>query len=50
MTEAEEQEIEAEKDKRFDERLLQVYNKIVEKAEFLVKMEVPHAYKVKDPL
>ncbi len=36
-------------DDKFNASLQEIYLKIVEKAEFLIKLEVPMAYLVKDP-
>jgi len=36
-------------DERLVEELQAIYTKIIEKAEFLIKLQVPMAYLVKDP-
>lgn len=36
-------------DERLVEELQAIYSKIIEKAEFLIKLQVPIAYLVKDP-
>jgi hypothetical protein len=36
-------------DDRLVEELQAIYTKIIEKAEFLIKLQVPMAYLVKDP-
>jgi hypothetical protein len=46
LTEEEKETIEKEADKKYDAELASIFNKIVEKAQFLVKMQVPFAYLV----
>jgi len=41
--------VEDEADKKFEVELQKIYGKIIEKAEFLVKLQVPVAYLFKDP-
>lgn len=45
VSEAEREEI---ADKRFNDELQDTFNKVVEKAEFLIKLSIPEAFLVKD--
>jgi len=49
FTDADKAAIEELFDKKFNEELQTIYTKIIEKAEFLVKLQVPGSYLVKDP-
>ncbi|CDW73494.1 UNKNOWN [Stylonychia lemnae] len=49
FTEADRQVIEDQADQKFNVELQKIYEKIIEKAEFLVKLQVPGVYLVKDP-
>ena len=49
FTEADKAAIEELTEKRFNDELQAIYGKIVEKAEFLVKLQVPGSYLFQDP-
>ena len=49
FTEADKTAIQEIVDKKFDEELQSIFTKIVEKADFLVKLQVPASYLFKDP-
>lgn len=49
FTEADKAAIEELTDQRFNEELQAIYGKIIEKAEFLVKLQVPASYLFQDP-
>lgn len=49
LTEEDKAAIESIMDERLIAELQSIYSKIIEKAEFLIKLQVPMAYLVKDP-
>jgi len=49
LTEADKQAIEDQADQKFNIELQSIFTKIIEKADFLVKLKVPAAYLFKDP-
>lgn len=49
MSEDDKAEIERLTDEKYEAELQSIFTKIVEKADFLVKLQVPAAYLFKDP-